>query len=72
MYYCYIVYAADYDYGGNVDTRCTTFPVLDNLFLEKQDADDWLKQMQNYKYTGYDLRPYSIEVSEQILYPEML
>lgn len=75
MYYCYILYVADYDYGGHMDTRATVFPILYEIFSEKEDADEWLirnEKNKNKDFSSYDLLIYSVEVSKKLLFPELL
>ncbi len=70
------MYVAEYDFGGNMDARDVVFPILYEIFSEKEDADHWLHKNIRNKYSGYnqytDLQIYSVEVSAQLLFPEML
>jgi len=66
---------ADYDFGGNEDVCPVLFPVLYEIFSEKEDADNWLdKNRTETDYYDsepkYGMRVYSYEVSEDLLYPD--
>ena len=66
-YYCYKLYSGLYDYGGNYDTRYTTFPVLDYISKDRQDAEKWL---ENCKYMKNNESPKPYDYAITVNYEE--
>lgn len=73
-YYCYKIYYATNDYGGNVDERLTKFPVLDTVCQNMKEANEWLECIKKQCFRGYEIKPTDFAITteyEQYSYPEM-
>lgn len=62
-YYCFKIYYATYDYGGNMDTCSTKFPVLSLVTTDKDEAEEW----KNFNEKKKNYRMYDIKASDFVI-----